>query len=44
MEFNMKFETTTHCDNVVEKFGNRSLSWNGALILYYVQLYVDPDV
>ena len=44
MEFEMKFDTTKHHVNAVENFGNRGLSWHVSLVLYYVRVYVEPDV
>ena len=40
----MNFETMKYRENEVEDFGKRCLSWNGALVFYYVQVYVDTDV
>ena len=33
-----------HCHNAVDNFGFWGLSWNGALVLYSIWVYVDPDI
>ena len=44
MDFKMNFETMKHCDNSVENFGKRGLSWNGALVFCSIRVYVETDV
>ena len=33
-----------HRKNVFDNFVKRGISWHGALVFYYIWVYVDPDV